>query len=74
MRDGTPATKLPPELTVPEDVAADRMGRLIETVRGMSRARNLQSLGQRYEVLVEKEVERSWGNARRGIVRPLTTP
>ena len=29
LRDGTPATRLPPELTVPEDVAADRMARLI---------------------------------------------
>ncbi|PYP65418.1 MAG: tRNA (N6-isopentenyl adenosine(37)-C2)-methylthiotransferase MiaB, partial [Gemmatimonadetes bacterium] len=58
LRDGTPATKLPPELTVPEDVAADRMARLIETVRGMSRARNLKSLGQRYEVLVEKGARR----------------
>src|SRR5439155_212400 len=57
-RDGTPATKLPPELTVPQDVAADRMARLIETVRGMSRARNLQLLGQRYEVLVEKGARR----------------
>jgi tRNA-2-methylthio-N6-dimethylallyladenosine synthase len=58
LRDGTPATRLPPELTVPEDVAADRMARLIETVRGMSRARNLQLLGTKYEVLVEKGARR----------------
>jgi tRNA-2-methylthio-N6-dimethylallyladenosine synthase len=34
------------------------MARLIETVRGMSRARNLELLGQRYEVLVEKGARR----------------
>jgi tRNA-2-methylthio-N6-dimethylallyladenosine synthase len=58
LRDGTPATRLPPELTVPEEVAAERMARLIETVRGMSRARNLQLLGRKYEVLVEKGARR----------------
>jgi tRNA-2-methylthio-N6-dimethylallyladenosine synthase len=58
LRDGTPATRLPPEMTVPEDIASDRMARLIETVRGMSRARNLELLGQRYEVLVEKGARR----------------
>jgi len=57
-RDGTPATRLPPEMTVPDDVAANRMARLIETVRGISRSRNLQLLGQRYEVLVEKGARR----------------
>jgi tRNA-2-methylthio-N6-dimethylallyladenosine synthase len=34
------------------------MARLIETVRGMSRERNLTLLGQRYEVLVEKGARR----------------
>src|SRR4051812_30965760 len=58
LRDGTPATRLPPEMTVPDDVASDRMARLIETVRGMSRARNVELLGQRYEVLVEKGARR----------------
>jgi tRNA-2-methylthio-N6-dimethylallyladenosine synthase len=58
MRDGTPATRLPSEMIVPEEVASDRMARLIETVRGMSRARNLTLLGQRCEVLVEKGARR----------------
>jgi len=58
LRDGTPATRLPPEMTVPEEVAAERMARLIDTVRGMSRARNLELLGRRYEVLVEKGARR----------------
>jgi tRNA-2-methylthio-N6-dimethylallyladenosine synthase len=58
MRDGTPATRLPVEMIVPEEIASDRMARLIETVRGMSRERNLTLLGQRYEVLVEKGARR----------------
>jgi tRNA-2-methylthio-N6-dimethylallyladenosine synthase len=58
LRDGTPATRLPPEMTVSEEVASERMARLIETVRGMSRARNLELLGRRYEVLVEKGARR----------------
>jgi tRNA-2-methylthio-N6-dimethylallyladenosine synthase len=57
-REGTPATRMPADLTVPEEVAAERMARLIETVRGMSRARNLQLLGRKYEVLVEKAARR----------------
>jgi tRNA-2-methylthio-N6-dimethylallyladenosine synthase len=58
MRDGTPATRLPADMIVPEQIASDRMARLIETVRGMSRERNLTLLGQRYEVLVEKGARR----------------
>jgi tRNA-2-methylthio-N6-dimethylallyladenosine synthase len=58
MRDGTPATRLPAEMLVPDEVSSERMARLIETVRGMSRARNLTLLGRRYEVLVEKGARR----------------
>jgi len=58
MRDGTPATRLPAEMLVPAEVSAERMARLIETVRGMSRARNMTLLGRRYEVLVEKGARR----------------
>ncbi len=58
-RDGTPATRMPAELTVPDDVASERLARLVETIRGMSRAANLGQLGKRYEVLVEKEARRS---------------
>jgi tRNA-2-methylthio-N6-dimethylallyladenosine synthase len=57
-RDGTPATRMPAELTVSDEVASERLARLVETVRGMSRARNLTQLGKRYEVLVEKEARR----------------
>lgn len=57
-RDGTPATRMPAELTVPDDVASERLARLVETMRGMSRAANVGHLGKRYEVLVEKEARR----------------
>ena len=57
-RDGTPATRLPPELTVESEVAAERMALLLETVRGIARSQNLALLGRRYEVLVEKGARR----------------
>jgi len=53
MREGTPATRLPPEDSVPDDVAGDRLARLIEVVRDGSRARNLSLLGTKHEVLIE---------------------
>ena len=57
-RDGTPATRMPPELTVSDEVASDRLATLVTTIRGISRAANLQQLGRRYEVLIEKEARR----------------
>ena len=57
-RDGTPATRMPTELTVPDDVASERLARLVATIRGISRAANLQQLGRQYEVLIEKEARR----------------
>ncbi|MEO8624271.1 MAG: radical SAM protein, partial [bacterium] len=57
-RDGTPATRLPPEMSVPADVASERLQRLVETVRSASRQRNLGLLGTRHEVLVEREAKR----------------
>jgi tRNA-2-methylthio-N6-dimethylallyladenosine synthase len=53
-RDGTPATRLPEKLMVPEEVAGERLERLIEMVREGARARNLALLGSRHEVLFEK--------------------
>ncbi len=58
MRDGTPATRLPTELSVSDDVASERLDRLIAAVREGSRARNLARLGERHEVLIEKEARR----------------
>ena len=58
-REGTPATRMPPELTVSDEVQwTRRLARLVETIRGISRATNLTSLGKRCEVLVEKEARR----------------
>jgi tRNA-2-methylthio-N6-dimethylallyladenosine synthase len=57
-RDGTPATRMPAELTVPDDVASERLARLVETIRGIARTTNLQQLGRRYEVLMEREARR----------------
>jgi len=57
-RDGTPATRMPAELTVPADVASDRLQRLVALVRAGSRERNMRLLGTRHEVLVEREAKR----------------
>jgi tRNA-2-methylthio-N6-dimethylallyladenosine synthase len=57
-RDGTPATRLPAELSVPADVAGERLQRLVDTVRGATRERNMTLLGTRHEVLVEREAKR----------------
>jgi tRNA-2-methylthio-N6-dimethylallyladenosine synthase len=70
-RDGTPATRMPPEWTVPDDVASDRLARLVSTVRGLSRERNLGQLGRRYEILVEKEARR--GELLQGRTRDFKT-
>jgi tRNA-2-methylthio-N6-dimethylallyladenosine synthase len=58
-RDGTPATRMPAELAVPEEVAGERLQRLITLVRGIARQQNLGLLGSRHEVLVEKLAKRS---------------
>ena len=59
-RDGTPATRMPADLSVPPAVASERMARLLAEVRGIARERNLRTLGEgrRYEVLVEKGARR----------------
>jgi tRNA-2-methylthio-N6-dimethylallyladenosine synthase len=53
-REGTPATRMPPEWTIPDDVVAARFERLVSTVRGISRENNLARLGDTLEVLIEK--------------------
>lgn len=58
LREGTPATRLPESDTVPDDVATERLERLIALVRAGARARNLGLLGQRREVLVERTARR----------------
>jgi tRNA-2-methylthio-N6-dimethylallyladenosine synthase len=58
LRDGTAATRFPASDTVPDEVASARLARLIATVRGANRVRNVQLLGERREVLVEKAARR----------------
>lgn len=57
-RDGTPATRLPESDTISDDVASERLDRLIALVRDGARSRNLARLGERREVLIEKEARR----------------
>lgn len=57
-REGTPATRMPPELTVPDHVVDARFNELLTTVRGISRERNFRRVGERCEVLVEKEARK----------------
>jgi tRNA-2-methylthio-N6-dimethylallyladenosine synthase len=57
-REGTPATRMPPSESVPDDVATDRLERLIAVVRSGARERNMRLLGERREVLVEKVARR----------------
>jgi tRNA-2-methylthio-N6-dimethylallyladenosine synthase len=57
-REGTPATRMPAEWTVPSEVVDRRYEALVATVRGISRDRNLARLGERMEVLVEKEARK----------------
>lgn len=53
-RDGTPATRMPAEWTVPDAVVSARFDRLLATVRGISRDENLARLGSTTELLIEK--------------------
>jgi tRNA-2-methylthio-N6-dimethylallyladenosine synthase len=57
-REGTAATRFPPSDSVPDDVASDRLSRLIATVRSATRERNLGLLGTEHEVLVERPARR----------------
>ena len=57
-REGTPATRMPAEWTVPDEVAGERLDWLIAEVRSGARERNLGRLGERREVLVEKVAKR----------------
>lgn len=54
LREGTPAERMPAEWTVPDEVASERLVRLVDLVRSIARDENLTRLGQRTEVLVEK--------------------
>ena len=72
LREGTPATRMPADWTVSDEVASDRMDRLVETVKGIARAQNLTLLGKRYEVLIEREARRG-GDLLQGRTRDFRT-
>jgi len=54
LREGTPATRLPPEDFVPDDEAQARLARLIEVHREIQGEVNRSEVGRVTEVLVEK--------------------
>ena len=58
MRDGTPATRCPAELLVEDAVIDARFETLKDVVRGIARERNMKRLGERREVLIEKEARK----------------
>jgi tRNA-2-methylthio-N6-dimethylallyladenosine synthase len=70
-RDGTPATRFPENETVPDEVASERLTRLVDTVRTATRGRNLQLLGTRHEILIEKAARR--GELLQGRTRDFKT-
>jgi tRNA-2-methylthio-N6-dimethylallyladenosine synthase len=53
-REGTPATRMPAEWTIPNELVATRFEFLLKTVRGISRENNMRRLGDTVEVLIEK--------------------
>ncbi len=56
VRDGTPAVKIREH--VPDELAGERLERLIGTVREVARRKNANLVGSTHEVLVEKEARR----------------
>jgi tRNA-2-methylthio-N6-dimethylallyladenosine synthase len=53
-REGTPATRLPPEDSIPEEVGQARLQKLIQLSRGIQAEINRSETGREEEVLVEK--------------------
>jgi tRNA-2-methylthio-N6-dimethylallyladenosine synthase len=56
MREGTPAVRLRDH--IPEEIAAERLERLIDAVRGQARRKNAARVGEVHEVLVERPAKR----------------
>jgi tRNA-2-methylthio-N6-dimethylallyladenosine synthase len=56
VREGTPAVRLKEH--VPDEVASDRLDRLIEVVRANVRRKNMVRIGETHEVLVERPARR----------------
>jgi tRNA-2-methylthio-N6-dimethylallyladenosine synthase len=69
LRDGTPATRLPPEEFVEDAVAQRRLETLIQVARGIQAEINRSEVGRVEEVLVEKpgrDAGDLFGRTRRG--------
>ncbi len=56
VREGTPAVRLTDH--VADEVASERLARLIEVVRGNVRRKNMARIGEMHEVLVERPARR----------------
>ncbi len=56
VRDGTPAVRLRDR--VPDEVAAERLERLIDGVRANARRKNIARVGEVHEILVERPARR----------------
>lgn len=56
VRDGTPAVKIPNHVS--DEVASERLERLISLVREQARRRNIGRVGQVHEILVERPAKR----------------
>jgi tRNA-2-methylthio-N6-dimethylallyladenosine synthase len=56
LRDGTPAVRLRDH--VPDEVASERLDRLVDLVRGRARQKNITRLGSVHEALVERPAKR----------------
>ncbi len=56
VRDGTPAVKIPGHVS--DEVASERLERLISLVREQARRRNIGRVGQVHEILVERPARR----------------
>jgi tRNA-2-methylthio-N6-dimethylallyladenosine synthase len=57
-RDGTPATRLPQEQFISDEVGQERLEKLIAMQREIQAEINRQELGREVEVLIEKEARR----------------
>jgi tRNA-2-methylthio-N6-dimethylallyladenosine synthase len=56
LREGTPAVRLRDH--VPDEVASERLDRLVDLVRGRARQKNITRLGSVHEALVERPAKR----------------
>ncbi|NIR46150.1 MAG: tRNA (N6-isopentenyl adenosine(37)-C2)-methylthiotransferase MiaB [Gemmatimonadetes bacterium] len=57
-REGTPSTRMNGDLIVEQEVAQERLERLIELVRRIAAEKNVAEVGRTVEVLVEKPAKR----------------